>query len=122
MKSSPLIFQWIVPITQGSPRPRKTFTELLPVMLPTDASAYSSSCAAILEAKVSGKDVPSATKVIAVIESGTPSRQPKSEARSPIQAVTKAIMARELKKQTQPPQKSTGGTKAKISFHGKATK
>ena len=35
-----------------------------------EASAYSSACAAPFEAKVSGRDVPSATKVIAVMASG----------------------------------------------------
>ena len=48
-------------MTQGIPRPRKTFTELLPVMLPMAASAVSSLVAATLLANVSGKDVPRAT-------------------------------------------------------------
>jgi hypothetical protein len=53
-------------MTQGSPKPRNTFTELDPVTLPTASSAYLSYWAAILEANVSGMDVPMATKVIAV--------------------------------------------------------
>ena len=48
-------------MTQGIPRPRKTFTELLPVILPMAASAVSSLVAATLLANVSGNDVPRAT-------------------------------------------------------------
>lgn len=57
----------MVAISQGRPRPKKTFTELLPVMFPIDVSAYCSFNAAVLLAKVSGSDVPIATKVIAVM-------------------------------------------------------
>ena len=46
----------------GMPRPRKTLTELEPVMLPIAASAVSSLIAATLLAKVSGKEVPRATE------------------------------------------------------------
>ena len=48
-------------MTQGIPRPRKTFTELLPVILPMAASAVSSLVAATLLANVSGNEVPRAT-------------------------------------------------------------
>jgi len=51
--------------TQGSPRPRKTLTELLPVMLPMALSACFSWHAAALLANKSGKLVPNATNVIA---------------------------------------------------------
>ena len=54
-------------MVQGSPSPKNTLTELLPVTLPMELSAVFSVTAAILLAKVSGKDVPSATKVMAVI-------------------------------------------------------
>ena len=54
-------------IIQGIPRPMKTLTELLPVTFPMELSAVFSEVAAILLAKVSGRDVPSATKVMAVI-------------------------------------------------------
>ena len=40
---------------QATPRPRNTFTELLPVTLPTEESAYSSFIAATLLANVSAK-------------------------------------------------------------------
>ena len=52
-------------IIQGRPKPKKTLTLLLPVTLPIALSAVRSATAADLEAKVSGKEVPRATKVIA---------------------------------------------------------
>ena len=52
---------------QGRPSPRKTLTELLPVTFPMELSAVFSLTAAIFPAKVSGREVPSATKVMAVI-------------------------------------------------------
>lgn len=50
---------------QGSPNPRKIFTELLPLMFPIASSAYFPPIKAARDAKVSGMDVPSATRVIA---------------------------------------------------------
>merc|ERR1719359_1326256 len=55
-------------MSQGRPRPRNTLTELEPVTLPTELSAVSSCVAALLEAKVSGREVPRATKVMAVMD------------------------------------------------------
>lgn len=55
----------IAAMTHGRPRPRNTLTELLPVTFPTALSAYFSCTAAALDAKVSGRDVPRATNVIA---------------------------------------------------------
>lgn len=49
----PLAAFAIAAIDQATPRPRKTFTELLPVTLPMEESAYSSPTAATLLAKVS---------------------------------------------------------------------
>ena len=57
-------------------------TELEPVTLPIELSAVLSPLAAPTEAKVSGREVPSATKVIAVTESLVPIRQPIWEAKS----------------------------------------
>tara|TARA_B110000285_G_C15127395_1_gene621176 strand:+ start:127 stop:501 length:375 start_codon:yes stop_codon:yes gene_type:complete len=54
-------------MTQGSPRPKNTFTELEPVTLPTAESAYWDDLAAVILAKVSGREVPMATIVMAVI-------------------------------------------------------
>lgn len=43
------------PNVHGKPRPKKTFTELLPVTLPTEASAVGSCTAAVRDAKVSSR-------------------------------------------------------------------
>lgn len=61
----------------ASPMPKKTLTALLPVTLPMEASAYTSWTAAALLAKVSGTEVPKATKTTAVTESLRPIVQPK---------------------------------------------
>lgn len=53
LNGSPLAAFAIAAIDQATPRPRKTFTELLPVTLPMEESAYSSPMAATLLAKVS---------------------------------------------------------------------
>eukprot|EP00960_Hanusia_phi_P036899 752592-Hanusia_phi.AAC.2 len=66
--SGPVTAHLIAAHSQGMPRPRKTLTQLLPVMLPRALSAVSSILMAIIEAKVSGTDVPSATTVIAVTD------------------------------------------------------
>ena len=62
----------MVAMTQGMPSPMNTFTELLPVTLPMALSAVFSLAAAALLAKVSGREVPRATKVMAVISSFRP--------------------------------------------------
>ena len=53
LNDSPLIALAIAAIDHATPNPRKTFTELLPVTLPMDESAYSSPTAATLLANVS---------------------------------------------------------------------
>ena len=63
-------------MTHGSPRPRNTFTELDPVTLPIAESAYSEPKAAVLLAKVSGRDVPRATIVMALTAAGIPRTHP----------------------------------------------
>ena len=93
----------MVAISHGSPRPRKTLTELEPLTLPTELSAVFSPRAACLEAKVSGMEVPRATKVMAVTGSFRPIRQPKMEARSPMIAVSKPMTASDTMKAGQPP-------------------
>lgn len=60
----------MVPINHGKPRPKNTFTEFDPVTLLIEASAVSSSRAAVREANVSGSEVPRATKVMAGGRSG----------------------------------------------------
>lgn len=52
-------------MSHGSPSPKKTLTELDPVTLPMALSACFSPTAAAFEAKVSGREVPRATKVMA---------------------------------------------------------
>mmetsp|Transcript_63707 Transcript_63707/g.166793 ORF Transcript_63707/g.166793 Transcript_63707/m.166793 type:complete len:241 (+) Transcript_63707:794-1516(+) len=107
-------------MVHGMPRPRKTFTELLPVTLTMDASAYLSCAAAAMDAKRSGMEVPRATKVRAVTESGIPVTQPKSSAKSITMHVMAPMATKEATKQTHPPAKAGGGTEiAKRSFHGK---
>mmetsp|Transcript_14103 Transcript_14103/g.31767 ORF Transcript_14103/g.31767 Transcript_14103/m.31767 type:complete len:214 (+) Transcript_14103:421-1062(+) len=108
-------------MVHGKPNPKKTFTELLPVTLPMLLSAFSSPTAADLDAKVSGSEVPRATKVIAVTESQIPREQPSNIAKSPITAVTQPIITKEMTKQIHPCKKSTGGTTANNSFQGMAT-
>ena len=49
--------------------------------------------AAAFDAKVSGREVPRATKVMAVVAPERPSEQPKSDARSPIKAVVHPIIS-----------------------------
>ena len=56
--------------------PKKTFTELEPVIFPIAESAYGLSFAAFILAKVSGSEVPIATKVIAVTPGLRPMTQP----------------------------------------------
>ena len=104
-------------IIQGSPNPRNTLTELLPVTFPTELSAVFSLTAAVLLAKVSGREVPRATKVMAVTGSSRPMRQPKMEARSPMRAVRTAMKPRATTKVIQPRElrKLGGGTMAKIT-------
>merc|ERR1719265_607072 len=110
------------PATQGRPWLRKPFTELLPVTLPIAASAVGSSTAATFEAKVSGREVPKATMVMAVMESLMSATQPSSVAKSPMKTVTTPIISSAVEKHSQPPQYDGGGVKAKSNFQGKAMK
>ena len=89
-------------------------TLLLPVTLPMALSAVLSAVAAAFDAKVSGNEVPKATKVMAVTLSLRPTRHPKMPARSPTMAVKRPIIPRETKKQGQPPPIPAGGIKAKM--------
>lgn len=89
-------------MSHGMPSPKNTFTALEPVTLPMAESALSSACAAAMDAKVSGKEVPSATKVMAVTESGMPIEHPNKLAKSPMKPVTMPVMASATKKVAQP--------------------
>lgn len=79
-----------------------------------ELSACFSLRAAVLLANVSGRLVPRATKVIAVMLSSSETRQPKMDARSLMRAVNIAMKNRETKKQIHPPElrKLGGGTHA----------
>lgn len=68
--------------------------------------------AAIIDANVSGNEVPNATKEMAVILSFNPTRQPNIAATSPTTAVKSAMKSNETKKVNQPPAIAGGGTKA----------
>lgn len=95
----------VVAIAHGRPSPRKTFTELDPVTFPTAESAYFSAYAAAIEAKVSGKEVPKATKVIAVIPGSILRTHPNKLANSATTAVTIPMNARDPTKQAHPPKR-----------------
>lgn len=93
-----MAYQVKVAITQGNPKPRNTLTELDPVTLPTASSALSEFLAAVIDAKVSGKEVPKATNVIAVIDYLSPTTHPNTVAISPTIPVTTPIMASAIRK------------------------
>ena len=112
----------MAPISHGRPSPRKTLTEFEPVTFPTAASAVSASLAAVIEAKVSGSEVPRATNVIAVVAYEIPKAQPNKLAASPTMAVTRPIMARAETKATQPFFILAGGTRAKNTYHPMAAR
>jgi len=67
-------------ISQGKPIPRKTLTELEPVTLPIAESALLEDLAAVIEAKVSGSEVPIATIVIPVTDGLKSITQPRTVA------------------------------------------
>ena len=93
----------IVAITHGNPNPRKTLTEFDPVTFPTAESAYFSADAAAIEAKVSGREVPRATNVIAVTDGLILRTHPKRSANSPTTYVTIPMKASDTKKVGTPP-------------------
>ena len=68
-------------------------------------------------ANVSGSEVPSATKVMAVTDYFKSNTQPKTVATSSTIAVTKAMNNRDMTKLGRPPQMCAGGTKANNTFH-----
>jgi len=66
-------------------------TEFEPVIFPTAESALGLSLAAVILAKVSGRDVPMATKVMAVTPGLRPITHPIAPATSPTIAVSAPI-------------------------------
>ena len=107
--------QYMLAIIHGNPNPRNTLTELLPVTLPIALSAYFSCLAAAMEANKSGRDVPSATNVMAVTASFRCTRQPKILAMSPMIAVRMPIRTKDVKNVSHPPRRPVGGTIAKTA-------
>lgn len=95
--------QYVDPNAHGRPRPKNTFTELDPVTLPIAASAYSEVFAAVIEANVSGKEVPRATREMAVTDSFRYITHPKTVAISPIINVINPIINNATKKHPFPP-------------------
>ena len=86
-----------------------------PVTFPIAESAESLCLAACIDAKVSGRDVPSATNVIAVTYGRNPITQPNKVANSATTAVIIPINTREITKANHPPHALGGGTRAKSS-------
>lgn len=78
-------------------------TELEPVMFPTAESALKLSLAAVIDAKVSGREVPMATKVMAVTPGLRPMTQPIAPATSPTIAVRRPTKQMAAMKQGMPP-------------------
>ena len=91
-------------------------------MLPIAASAYSEVLAAVMDANVSGREVPRATRVIAVMESSMDRMQPKRVANSPTIPVQRPMKARATTKAGFPPAIEGGGTRAKRTFQPMAIK
>jgi len=83
--------------------PRKTLTALDPVTLPTALSAYCDCSAANLDAKVSGREVPRATMVMAFTATGRLIAHPRVNATSWTTKVTRPISASAHTNATHPP-------------------
>lgn len=109
-------------IAHGRPSPKNTLTEFEPVTFPIAESAYSDYLAAVILAKVSGNDVPKATKVIAVTDYSIPSAHPRTVAISPTIPVTRPMYISEMTKAGFPPIIETGGTVANNTFQKMVTK
>jgi len=92
-------------------------TEFDPVTFPMAESAYGDVLAAVILAKVSGKEVPTATSVMAVTASSRPRVQPRTVATSATTAVIVPMNVSATKNAGQPPPHSTGGIKANNNFH-----
>lgn len=80
------------------------------------ASANYEFCAAVILAKVSGNDVPTATSVIAVTAGFKPTVHPRTVATSATTAVIPPMNDRATKNAGQPPPHSVGGIQANNIF------
>jgi hypothetical protein len=106
----------------GNPSPRNTLTEFDPVTLPTAESALSDYCAAVILANKSGRDVPRATKVIAVTDFGIPTKHPNIAATSPTTTTMRPMKVKATQNAGYPPPQLTGGTHANNTFQVIVTK
>ena len=86
-------------------------------MFPTAASALGDPFAAAIEAKVSGSDVPRATRVMAETDSSIPRAHPKTVANSPTMNVIIPMKVKATKNDGPPPMMFDGGINAKRTFH-----
>ena len=84
--------------------------------LPMAESAYSEVLAAVILAKVSGNEVPTATIVIAVIDGSRPMTHPRSPATDPTTAVIMPISVNATANAGTPPFIFGGGTIENKSF------
>ena len=109
-------FHQMEAMSQGRPMPRNTLTELEPVTFPIAESASGDDLAAVMEAKVSGREVPIATRVIPVTEGFRLITQPSTVATSPMIVVTAPIRSRATKKAAHPPHIFRGGMIAPKTF------
>lgn len=109
--------EYTAPIIHGRPNPKNTFMLLDPVMFPIAASAFVLCWAACLLAKVSGRDVPIATKIMAVAASLSPITHPNNLAISITTAVINPMKIKLNKKPAHPLSSLGGGTIAKSTFH-----
>ena len=78
-------------------------TEFDPVTLPTAESAHSDYLAAVILANKSGREVPSATRVMAVTEFGNPITHPSIAAVSPTIAVIPPMKHKAIQNAGYPP-------------------
>ena len=77
-------------------------TEFDPVTFPIAASAVFSYLAAVIDANVSGSDVPKATNVMALIGGGIPKTHPNTVAIYSTSHVTNPIIPKEAKNVAHP--------------------
>ena len=91
-------------------------TQFEPVTFPTAESAYLDSLAAVTLANVSGKEVPRATRVIAVTDALRPTAQPRMVATSPTSIVMIPMKVRATRKAGRPLPVEDGGIAANATF------
>jgi len=103
-------------MSHGKPKPTNTLTELEPVTFPMAESANSDYFAAVILANVSGREVPTATSVMAVTASLSPTTHPRVDATSATTAVMAPMKINATPKAGMPPPISFGGIQANSSF------